>query len=387
MEPQQTPFDRIPAWLRPFQRVTSGRSILTGIDGLRFIAILGVVLFHFSNDIYSFHASLGVPTDFAHSVLYFISKGGAGVALFFCISGFILYLPFLDLDRPVSLQSFYWRRVTRIEPPFIINIIICFAIAVHHLRVPIADMLPDLVKTLSYSNFLLDHKASNLNSVTWSLELEVQFYILLPLFASFIVRRIEMVRYFIYATVIGIGVLLKIYGYESSAWTKYTLLGGIGYFFTGVIAADLWKNHWSKMSDGLYPDLFFLCGLAIWMIFATGEKISNLTYCWAFVGPIGFLGMICGALRGTVAKRILGFPFIWITGGMCYTIYLYHSFFGIGYHFVKRIGSGLPFAAYFCVQSAILLPLVWGASTVLFLLFEKPFMKKDWPKRVLSRFA
>ncbi len=360
---------------------------MTGIDGLRFIAILGVVLYHFSTEMFSFQATLGKQSDFAQSVLYFISKGGAGVALFFCISGFILYLPFLDLERPVALKSFYLRRATRIEPPYIINIFICFAYLIYRIKAPILDLLPDLAKTLTYTNFSFTHKASIINGVTWSLELEVQFYLLLPLFASFIVRRPAIIRYLIYTGGIGIGICFKFFGTGLFIWTKYTLAAGVSYFLIGVFASDLWKNHWSKMRDSFHPDVLFFCGLGIWMTFATGDSVSTLTYIWFVLGPIGFLGMIYGALRGIVVKRILCIPFIWITGGMCYTIYLYHCFFNIGYHIVRRIGLDLPFAAYFCLQSAILLPLVWAASAVLFLAFEKPFMKKEWFKQALARFA
>jgi len=56
------------------------------------------------------------------------SAGHNGVPLFFAISGFILSLPFarqgLGGGSPVSLRQYYIRRVTRIEPPYVIQLFI-----------------------------------------------------------------------------------------------------------------------------------------------------------------------------------------------------------------------------------------------------------------------
>src|SRR5690349_19587132 len=58
------------------------------------------------------------------------STGHLGVQLFFAISGFILSLPFarcwLGGEKAVSLGGYYLRRVTRIEPPYIIHLAFLF---------------------------------------------------------------------------------------------------------------------------------------------------------------------------------------------------------------------------------------------------------------------
>ena len=60
-------------------------------------------------------------------------EGGNGVAIFFMISGFILSLPFATLHfdkttdkKPLNLKRYYLRRLVRLEPPYLIALIIFF---------------------------------------------------------------------------------------------------------------------------------------------------------------------------------------------------------------------------------------------------------------------
>ena len=60
-------------------------------------------------------------------------EGGYGVSIFFMISGFILSLPFAKAHfnknpgkKNISLKRYYLRRLIRLEPPYIIALIIFF---------------------------------------------------------------------------------------------------------------------------------------------------------------------------------------------------------------------------------------------------------------------
>ncbi len=113
--------------LSQFSRITTpGRAFIPQIDGLRFIAIMGVVAFHVRS-ICSFHLRASPDGSFIEGDLVndVFSTGALGVQLFFAISGFILSLPFarcwLGGEKRVSLGGYYLRRVTRIEPPYVIH--------------------------------------------------------------------------------------------------------------------------------------------------------------------------------------------------------------------------------------------------------------------------
>ncbi|MCP4378441.1 MAG: acyltransferase, partial [bacterium] len=101
------------------------------------------------------------------------------------ISGFILAVPMLE-DRlfggkRVSPGRYYLRRLTRIEPPYLICMIllVLLGLTTH----PGAVDGRHLLASLFYVHGLFYDTFSTINFVAWSLEVEVQFYLLMPLIA------------------------------------------------------------------------------------------------------------------------------------------------------------------------------------------------------------
>lgn len=98
------------------RRITSGGAYIPEIDGLRFIAIASVVVFHcfMQTELPLFWG--GRP--------FLLDHLRRGVELFFVISGFVLGAPFarfyLAQGQPVRIGSYFARRLTRLEPPFIL---------------------------------------------------------------------------------------------------------------------------------------------------------------------------------------------------------------------------------------------------------------------------
>ena len=125
-------FQRFPFHL--LRRVTSGGAVLGELDGLRAVAILPVVLFHATLSIYLKGAEgqvsmiTGDGAVFRSPLGWIVANGFLGVQLFFVISGFVVVLPFararlLGVDagaRAPSLSRFFLKRLTRIEPPYVI---------------------------------------------------------------------------------------------------------------------------------------------------------------------------------------------------------------------------------------------------------------------------
>jgi hypothetical protein len=128
-------------WLAgKLSRVTSSGDLIPEIDGLRFIAISTVVFHHLLSMYLSGSGrspEVRTPAEwFAASdqswLVILAYCGHFGVNLFFVISGFILALPFAkrafsDLPAP-DLKGYYLRRVTRIEPPYLLSLIVIFLI-------------------------------------------------------------------------------------------------------------------------------------------------------------------------------------------------------------------------------------------------------------------
>jgi peptidoglycan/LPS O-acetylase OafA/YrhL len=106
--------------------------------------------------------------------LFFVNNAATGVALFFVISGFLLYRPFaasMNDRAKVSIRFFATNRALRILPLYLLVVIVVFLATGGH---PGRTLLKALTFTGVYSG-------DDLVPVAWSLDDEVAFYFLLPL--------------------------------------------------------------------------------------------------------------------------------------------------------------------------------------------------------------
>jgi peptidoglycan/LPS O-acetylase OafA/YrhL len=122
-----------------------------------------------------------------------VMSGWSGVTLFFVLSGFLLFLPYakyllFEQPRPAT-RIFYWRRILRIVPSYYIAFVLLTTL-MHP-----EYLHPDHVtRLLLFPFFLMDSPATyqQINGPFWTLAIEVQYYVLLPLLVwvfSLFVRR------------------------------------------------------------------------------------------------------------------------------------------------------------------------------------------------------
>jgi len=179
------------------KQVCSGASSAhsPALDGMRAIAILWVFAFHA-------RALLGggLGTAEPGSLGNLAETGMLGVQLFFVLSGFLLALPWMRAelrgDPAPAARPFYRRRALRILPAFYLHLAILFGVilpALHGGFMLFSDRLGllNLLGHVSLLHFLHPGSASSfgVNMALWSLSLEAQFYLLLPLLAPLFTGR------------------------------------------------------------------------------------------------------------------------------------------------------------------------------------------------------
>ncbi len=143
------------------------------IDGLRAVAVLGVLLFHF-----------GIPG---------FPGGFVGVDVFFVISGFLITRLIVDEaseSGTFSFANFYLRRARRLLPAMLTTFLVCFIVAFLLFSPPEFERFAgSLVYALfSLSNFYFWQEAGYFDAAaltkpllhTWSLAVEEQFYFIWP---------------------------------------------------------------------------------------------------------------------------------------------------------------------------------------------------------------
>ena len=381
--------------IRLFRRETVSTDFIPVIDGLRFLAIAMVVLFHINAFVFErvVNQKLTFPSLF--SANNFMALGYQGVQLFFVISGFILAVPFLReqfglSERKPSYKSYILRRITRLEPPYIIAILGCFALLAIFSRdkIPMDDLLLSLGSSLAYAaNFVFPGEKPHINVVTWSLEIEVQYYLIAP----FVVTALCSLKGKVARRAV---ILFAIVAFGAFSWwleavvqlRVVSLANYFQYFLAGILLCDVYLLDRERLAS-LSHWTVALMGIGLLLAILLTDHALALDVRMKILSPLMIMAFYLITFGNTLWNRVFSLPLVTLIGGMCYSIYLIHApIVAIIGRFVTPRLTFENFYVFFAVQSIVSLALILAASSVYFLCIEKPFMSRDWYKRFVARF-
>lgn len=349
------------------------------LDGLRGLAALSVFVHHvWSHQL----GSEGVPDpDGFWGVVG--NELRLGVILFFVLSGFLLYRSFirhLRHDTRPHLGRYLKRRAARILPAYYVAVIGSFLLLwgseIPGLGLPPAHQLP--LFAVFGQNFSADTFLT-LDSPTWTLCVEVGFYLLLPVVVVALLRAQAGWRFqaAAIATMIAIGIL----------WRVVALTAGVGpiwanmlpvwlpYFAFGM-AVVLWTEYARPARIPAGPTLLWLAAAA-GLIVANAALLASMpgTDASRFVSDLpagtGFAILTALALVGS-GPGLAWMRLRWLIGLgiVSYGFYLWHLpllFFLRSLHpeggFLITLGAALPLALL--------------AGTLSWLLVERPALRRD----------
>jgi peptidoglycan/LPS O-acetylase OafA/YrhL len=364
------------SFLSKLSRDTTSGQFIAEIDGLRFVAIVSVVLYHVSIYVTA-KSGRDASGDILATVL---EQGKLGVQLFFIISGFIIALPFARAhfegkERP-GLKAFFLRRLTRLEPPYLISLAIGYVLILLVRASSSLELLPHLAASAFYVHNVAYNTVSAINAVAWSLEIEFQFYVIAPLLTTIFAVRSDSVRRLLLVTIIFITAY-----FIPRHFSNYTIIPYARYFLTGFLLLDLYLKELPKNPEKTIA--WDLVSVSSWA-----------TFLWfVFLGPFWLVAapLLVGyysAFKGKYTNRVFCHPIVYTIGGMCYTIYLYHYTLicGLGkymqsFAFFKEYPLWLSILAVCVIQ----LPIIMAVSIVLFIYIEKPCMRRRWYVDAYSR--
>jgi len=278
---------------------------LAGVQGLRGVAAIAVVLYHAARHM---DKVLGAPT-----LIHIFQAGHAGVDLFFVISGFIiLFVHRTDIANPGRLTHYIGRRFNRVMPLYWIALAITIAMTVAggHALPPIRQIL--------WSASLLPSPNEPLLGIAWTLQYEVVFY---AAFAFLIVSRVAGL------TVFFAWFLCMLANSVSQAVSFLPPLSGAygAEFFMGMAAAHLVTRYRIPAARGMAV-LGLLMFIAALILESLGLLDGFSTLARFAYGPAALL-----LVAGTVSAErngLLSVP-IWLraAGEASYSIYLFQFVF------------------------------------------------------------
>jgi peptidoglycan/LPS O-acetylase OafA/YrhL len=357
--------------VRLLSRATRGEYI-PEVDGIRFIAIAAVLIFHEVIDLNILRGTAQGWNENHGFLLHLIGLGFFGVEIFFALSGFVVALPFARhaiLGAPApDLGRYYLRRVTRIEPPYILALTATWVLSPNRWI-----LLPDFLSGLIYSHQYIFGGINKLAPVMWSLEVEIAFYIFAPLLT--VVYRIpgKYLRWLVQLLLIGSTSYNAVYLLPPALRAHAAILEMIPHFLAGMLLADWYASGLLRRSANLVWDL--AVAAACWgLVYVVGASVNSIwTYYW--LTPFLTMLLFSGILKGRIANWLLRLRPITLVGGMCYTLYLWHSLilyytpYSIKAHVVYR-----PYMTGVFLCFVVVTPAVVAACIPIYLLTEKPFM-------------
>ncbi len=295
-----------------------------GLDLLRALAIIVVIIYH--------AGIMGFPLP-GHIHRF----GWIGVDLFFVLSGYLIggqLLAPLARNQRINLPRFFARRALRILPAYLVVLAI-------YIFLPSWREYPEMSP---WWKFLISVQNIGLHGGTafshaWSLAVEDQFYLLLPLILLF-VNRSRRGAFMIPCAIVGGGILLRAFlAWQNPAadsgvsfrgfqmWIYYPTWTRLDPLVFGVVLAAIekFRSHWWQRLMNLAPWLclpaFALIAYALYL--GEGDYLTVAASIWQFpLIALGMAALLVCAVSPRLPFRRVAIPGAAFIASIAYSAYL-----------------------------------------------------------------
>ena len=279
---------------------------ISGIEAMRGIAVIAVILYHFDTNL--------------------IPSGFLGVDLFFIISGFVITKSLYKIKAECIseyLLYFYNARLKRIFPALVVFVFFTFVLLALTEQFNIIELRTGGLSLLGLSNlymirvqdnyFDLD-QGFNVFNHTWSLGVEEQFYLLLPIIFFFLKSHQKKLIY-ISSILAVVSFFMYIVYSENTVVQYYSPVTRLWQLMMGSIAFQLYKNN-DIIINPMWTKLFFLLVI---LCFFIDKDYFNITAPILSVASVLLIWGVCSQEDSVISNRYLVY-----IGGISYSLYLYH---------------------------------------------------------------
>lgn len=298
------------------------------LDGLRAIASIVIVIHH--------SLSAGISKFLHAKGLHYLADAESnftqsGVALFFVLSGVVLLRPYVRGQRKFKTLDYFYRRIKRIYPPYLFALLFGWLVIVfiksgpHTYYADVWKWHDTGWKELFLQSLILNFRGSTFyNLAWWSLQIEVVFYILVPLFLALFMfsKKINYVQIGLtLAATVVLPVMLqhylnahypKIYSNDKLVLTVYRSIDFPVCFLLGIYLA---KFDFEK----IVGTIMIVIGLAFILVY-NSQYVPLVNTGYGFL----YAGIIIHAFKSKKIQHFLDRPMMIWLGERSYSLFLIH---------------------------------------------------------------
>ncbi|HEV2578412.1 MAG TPA: acyltransferase [Acidobacteriaceae bacterium] len=360
-------------------------SRLDGIDILRGLSILAVILLHIWIRFAGAHVRLG--RDWPVYTRHFLfQNGGNGVTTFFAVSGFLITLTSLrrfgSLDA-IRARVFYRIRFARIMP--LLLLMLCVLTALHLLHVDgyvINEKFFTLPRALFAAlTFHLNWLEASRNAwlpacwtVLWSLSIEEMFYLFFPLISLVLFRGGSVGRWMWIALAVALfalGPLARVVWAKNDLQAENSYLAGMASIALGCLTAYVVDRLSPREIRSAWLRVIEIAGWAGILLIAVSPRGTIMRTLGKSGTDDALLALsVCLVMAAVTLRRKRGSrwsaPLRWF-GRHSYELYLSHEFiviFGVALfaqHFPNHVRRGVV-AAFVIGMLLATAPLAWALA-------------------------
>lgn len=337
------------------------------VESLRALAALAVVVAHCWQYSYNFGWASLVP--YWHRVI--ATAGNAGVELFFALSGYLIFRPFARAafggGRRIPLGTYVRNRFVRIMPLYWVAVVVLLVTTQH------GGTGQQWWRFALMAQNFSTHTLQTVDGPMWSVVVEVQFYVLLPLVTVVLSTVGRGRRSAAAGLLVALGVLSAslqwIYG--ADPLVDRSLPATFYWFVPGMLLALL-QIHWDERRPDWVRsllgrrDLWLGAGLVVWAgqaWFLTGTAPLIVLASFLTVGAVTL------PLADGPAVRLLDVRPLSLVGVVSYSLYMWHV------PLVAELVRVPGLSGRFLPLLGVALPVTLAVATASYLVVERPALR------------
>ena len=347
---------------------------LDGIDNLRGIAVIAVVLYHFF---------VLLELTQSHLFPYIHAFGLIGVPLFFIISGYLIYRSIGNSverrGRKRGVFNYFLHRLFRIIPAYYFNLFVVLILASFMLNNDFfysTSFLKQVISNFTFTAYFT-HRISGFgfNGAYWTLNIEMLWYLIAPLLFLYI-KNTKMLTLlalmsFAYLWMLGHGLLNTFLDLDNTAvsyrlellYFATQLPGQINYFISGIF---IYK--YANSVQPTHPRYNYLLAMLLILFFTGVNGYFGISH--SFVIQQLFTLVVATLLFTLIyATKIKGLSFLAWIGKISYSLYLWH----MPLLFVMKHSEALAHLSLFRTSILFILSLLFISSLSYYFIEEGGF--------------